>query len=70
MCCEVDMEKVTDGVLEKLWNEFGDVPMNLETECIESDWRKWKAGTHREEIWSWFDEHYSKGVAALMNGGE
>lgn len=26
------------------------------------------AGTHREEIWYWFDERYSKGVYGLIYG--
>lgn len=54
--------------LKALWNEFGAVPMNPETECIETDWREWKAGTFREDIWHWFDERYSGGVARLMFG--
>ena len=36
--------------------------MNPETECIEAhSW--WGVGIHREEIWSWFDQRYSKGIA-------
>lgn len=37
---------------------------------IESDWFIFEAGTEREEVWHWFDEHYSKGVYALMFLGE
>ena len=40
--------------------------MNPETECIEVEFQGFPAGTHREEIWHWFDERYSKGVAGLM----
>ena len=61
-------EKKDEG-LKALWTEFGRVPMNPETECIEEDWRGWKAGTFREDIWHWFDERHSKGVAYLMFGG-
>jgi len=58
-----------DAVLENIWAKFGDVPMNPETECIEEDFVNWPAGTHREEIWHWFDQRHSKGVAYLMYNG-
>lgn len=58
-----------DAVLETLWNQFGDVPMNPETECIEEEFLGFPAGTHREDIWHWFDERYSKGIAYLLYGG-
>ena len=59
------MEK--DKRIEALWNEFGDIPMNPETEEIETKWNNFPAGTNREEIWYWFDEQHSKGVGWLMN---
>ncbi len=62
--CQVEKDKW----LKDMWKEFADVPVNPETECIEEDWGDWKAGTFREEIWHWFDEHYSKGVVYLMYG--
>ena len=46
--------------VKELWNEFGDVPMNPETECIEEAW---------EEIWHWFEETFDVRVADLMYGG-
>lgn len=55
-----------EGKLKKaleLWAEFGDVPMNLETECIEDDWHDFPAGTNREEIWHWFEEEFGVSVA-------
>lgn len=54
---------------KELWNEFGDVPMNPETECIEEAWNGFPAGTHREEIWHWFEETFDVRVADLMYGG-
>ncbi len=56
----------TDAELESMWHEFGDVPMNPETECIELPWYIFPVGTYREDIWHWFDERYSTGVAGLM----
>ncbi len=50
----------------KLWNEFGAIPMNPDTEEIEEDWNGFPIGTHREEIWHWFEEYYDIYVADLM----
>lgn len=61
--------KMTDIEIEKLWDELEDVPID-ENECIDIDWRNWSKGTHREEIWHWFDENHSKGVGWLMNERE
>ena len=57
---------MTDQELEELWDEFGDVPMDPETEKIEEDWNGFPAGTDREEIWHWFAAHHSRGVAWLF----
>lgn len=48
---------------KELWGEFGDVPMNPETECIEVDWHGFPAGTKREEIWYWFEDEFNVSVA-------
>ena len=39
--------------------------MNPETECIEEDFLHFPVGTNRMEIWHWFDEQHSIGVAYL-----
>ena len=65
---EIETLDDRDDELDELWRQFGDVPMNLYTERIESPFLEWKAGTAREEIWRWFDQRYSKGVAYLMYG--
>lgn len=63
---------LTDEEIEKLWNELIDVPFNeTETDLVlDEDWFIFKAGTERDEIWHWFDEHHSKGVAYLLYGYE
>lgn len=66
---EIDTMRDRDDALEEMWAQFADVPMNPETECIEERFMGWEPGTHREEIWHWFDERYSKGVAYLLYGG-
>ena len=64
---ELHTEKTKkDRELEKLWQQFGDIPMNPETECIEESFLNFPIGTNREEIWHWFDEQHSIGVAYLM----
>ena len=57
---------LTDGKAEELWREFSDIPMNPKTECIEDRFMHFPKDTHREEIWKWFDKHYSKGVHYLL----
>lgn len=63
---EIDTLRDRDEELEELWGKFADIPMNPETECIEEPFLTFPAGTHREEIWHWFDERHSKGVAYLL----
>lgn len=55
-----------DSLLEDLWKTLTNVPMNPDTEDMEDDWFIFPVGTNREEIWNWFDEQHSKGVAYLM----
>lgn len=66
---EIETLKDRDGELEELWEQLEDVPMNPETECIEEPYIGFNAGTHREEIWHWFDDRHSKWVYYLMYGG-
>lgn len=49
--------------IEDLWEEFGDVPMNPETECIEAPWFGFPAGTHRTTIWHWFESEFELSIA-------
>lgn len=57
-----------DRELEELWNQFGDTPMDPETEKIEEPFVDFPAGTDREDIWHWFDLRHSRGVAYLLYG--
>jgi hypothetical protein len=54
--------KFSEVLLEIIWEEFGDVPINNDDE-IELDFYFWKKGTYRFEIWHWFDEKLPTGVA-------
>jgi hypothetical protein len=51
--------KIVD--LEKLWDEFSNIPINIEDE-IEVDFYCWEKGTYRFDIWHWFDEKLSNGI--------
>ena len=57
-----------DAVLERLWKQFADIPMNPDTEKMEEPFMDFPAGTAREDIWHWFDERHSKGVVYLLYG--
>lgn len=46
---------------------FTDISMNQETECIETAFMDFPAGTHREEIWHWFDKKY---MPCFIEGGD
>ncbi|NDU95674.1 hypothetical protein [Spirosoma terrae] len=54
-----------DILLEEMWAWLGDTPINVNDE-IDEPFLDWPKGTHREDIWHFFDEHHSKGVAWLM----
>lgn len=57
-----------DALLEELWKQFGDVPMNPSTETMETPFLDFPAGTSRIDIWHWFDKRHSKGIAYLLYG--
>lgn len=57
-----------DAVLESLWKQLDDIPMNPETEELEDAFLHFPAGTNRLEVWHWFDDRYSKGVSFLLYG--
>lgn len=60
------MQAERDTKLEALWREFSNIPIDPETEGIEEEFHYFPIGTHREEIWHWFDERHSKGVYYLL----
>lgn len=61
-------KEYTDTELEELWQAFGDIPMNPETEVMADDFLHFPKGTHREDIWKWFDQKHSKGIHFLLYG--
>lgn len=55
-----------DSDIEELWGNLADVPIDPETEELDEPYYIWPKGTDKEDIWHWFDEHHSKGVAYLL----
>lgn len=55
-----------EAYVKDLWEEFGDIPMNPDTEEIEEPWKHFLPGTHREDIWHWFEDQFNVSVAKLM----
>ncbi len=49
----------------KMWNEFGDIPINDNDE-IEQDFYHWEKGTYRFDIWHWFDEKLPNSLTELV----
>jgi len=62
-----------DSQLETQWNELEDVCFDEDSDgelILSEDWYHFPKGTIREEIWHWFDDRHSKGVAWLLYGDE
>ena len=55
-----------DAELEKLWDLFGEIPID-DNDSILEEFLGFPEGTDRFEIWHWFDEHYSKGIVNLIS---
>lgn len=48
------------------WEELENIPIDPDTECIKEAWHDFPAGTHREDIWHWFENTYHVPVHTLM----
>lgn len=60
-----------DRILEERWANLEDVPFDEPPRgdlIMAEDWWLFPKGTEREDIWHFFDENYSKGVAFLLYG--
>jgi len=69
-CCNLVLSFISpDKLVEAMWKTLTDVNID-DAECIEQPWFIFPAGTSREDIWHWFDEHHSKGVGWLLNNWE
>lgn len=60
-----------DMFLEVLWSEFSNIPVNEDDDTIEEPFYIWSEGTEKMDVWHWFDDKYSNGLAeGLMGLGE
>ena len=54
--------------LNKLWGQLGNVPVNDNDE-LDADFLHFPKGTHREEVWHWFeDQNPEFSVGDIMTG--
>lgn len=60
------LEKILCNKIKTLWVSLEDVPMDPKTEKVEDDWHIFKAGTHREEIWHWFEKTFNISIRDLL----
>lgn len=73
---KVEVSKIKDYrevdiFLEILWSEFSNIPVNEDDDTIDESFYIWNKGTDKMDIWHWFDNKYSKGLAeGLMCLGE
>lgn len=49
------------SVATRLWYHFGTIPID-EEETIEEMFLDFEPGTHREDIWHWFEEFFDLNV--------
>ena len=52
---------------KKLWLDFAEIPIDAE-DAIEQGFEHFPIGTHRQEIWHWFEENFNVRVYDLMQG--
>lgn len=58
-----------DSYIEKKWDELTDVLFDEKENgelVLEEAWYMFEKGTSREDIWHWFDERHSEGIAYLL----
>ena len=69
---EIDTLAERDVELEELWADLQDVVFDdsdpNEDMKLLDPWGGFPARTSRDDIWHWFDERHSKGVAYLLYG--
>lgn len=55
-----------DELVEKLWNEFTDIPIDPVTQRLETNFYGFAARTSKLSVWAWFNNHHSKGIEYLL----
>lgn len=58
-------EPFTANEIDELWDYLGTIPVN-DDGILQERFYSFPAGTHREEVWSWFEETFNLSVTNLM----
>lgn len=54
-------EEEYQATIDDLWEDFSYINID-ENENILENWKIFKKGTFREDIWHWFDERVTNGI--------
>lgn len=55
-------EEEYQNILDKMWEQLGDVPTDETGTFIENLFYSWTVGDKKEDIWHWFDERVTSGI--------
>lgn len=64
---EIKTGQTQDEYYEELWEQLGNIPVTEDGEELDQDFLFFTKGSSKWDVWHWFDERHSKGVAWLMN---
>ena len=59
------LQETIDKNIESLWKEFESVPVDRNGN-LRATWYAFPKGTNKNDVYDWFNRHYSKGLAYLM----
>lgn len=64
---EPTLQETIDKNIETLWKEFQSVPVDCNGN-LKTAWYAFPKGTNKNDVYDWFNRHYSKGLSYLMEG--
>ncbi len=62
---EPTLQETIDKNIETLWKEFQSVPVDCNGN-LKTAWYAFPKGTNKNDVYDWFNRHYSKGLSYLM----
>ncbi|WP_368221754.1 hypothetical protein [Blautia wexlerae] len=62
---KLTLQETIDKNIESLWKEFESVPVDRNGN-LRATWYAFPKGTNKNDVYDWFNRHYSKGLAYLM----
>ena len=66
---ESTLQDTIDKNVEALWKEFQNVPVDRNGN-FKAAWYAFPKGSNKNDVYDWFNRHYSKGLSYLMEEGE